>query len=271
MGGHTPTSTFHNMSVRSATSGLLRLAWATALGLALLARTGGAQGTGQGAKDDLSAQATDPTAPLTQINFISDVRFSYHDVDGTGHEFRFQPVLPFRAFGVGNLMRVIVPYQTGGPGSVGLKDVSIFDIVVTHQKWGRLALGAVASLSPSSVAPFGIGPAVGVIIPQSKKLMFGVFSQNLFGTDKAISQLQPIFAYQLGNAWSLTAGDLQFTYDWNQGEFVLIPLGFQVGVVRSVAKQPFRFAVNPQWNVRDKAGTPDVKVVFTVTLLSPVK
>ena len=59
------------------------------------------------------------------------------------------------------------------------------------------------------------------------------------------------------------------TYDWERDEWTNVPLGFQIGVVRSVAKQPFRFYVNPQWNFKDITGAVKSKVVFGVTLLAP--
>jgi hypothetical protein len=223
---------------------------------------------------DLSSQATDPTASLMSFNFIFDFQTSYHDLDDSGFEFRFQPVIPFRVWSASSILRVVVPYQVGGPGNEGLKSVSIFDVVVLPQKWGRLAIGPVMTLVESASeqpAKFSIGPAVGAIVPVSKTLNLGLFNQNLFGNGVAITQLQPIVAYQLGHGWALSAGDLQFTYDWERGGFVAIPIGFQVGVVRPVAGQPVRFALNPQWNLKDIPGTTKTKLVFTVTLLAPAK
>jgi hypothetical protein len=208
------------------------------------------------------------------FNFISDVRTSFVDVDGKGFEFRFQPVVPFRAFKTSNILRVIVPYQGSGPGTEGLKDVSIFDLVVLPQTWGRLGVGPVMSLKQSdgdAASKFAIGPAVGATIPTSKRLMVGLFSQNLFASETAVSQLQPIVAYQLGQGWALSAGDLQFTYDWKGGGWVSIPIGFQLGVVHALGGQPFRFSVNPQWDLEDIQGVASSKVVFTVTMLAPTR
>ena len=146
--------------------------------------------------------------------------------------------------------------------------------MVLPQKWGRLAFGPVMSLSESaSAAPsrFAIGPAVGAMKPISKKLNVGLFTQNLFATHVGITQLQPIVAYQLGNGWALSAGDLQFTYDWERGGWVSVPIGFQIGKVQRVAGQAMRFALNPQWNLRKVSGADKVQVIFTVTLLAPVR
>jgi len=227
-----------------------------------------------GSSDDLSSQATDPTASLMAFNLINSFTTAYHGLDDSGYEFKFQPVVPFRAWGVNNILRVVVPYQIDGPGNEGLKSVTIFDLVVLPQKWGRFAFGPVMSLSESSSAApskFAIGPAVGAMRPMSKKLNVGLFTQNLFASHVGITQIQPIAAYQLGNGWALSMGDLQFTYDWERGGWVSVPVGFQIGVVRRVAAQPFRFAINPQWNLRDVTGAAKAQVTFTVTMLAPAK
>jgi hypothetical protein len=227
-----------------------------------------------GDADELSRQATDPTASLMAFNFIGEFTTSYHGLDDHGFTFKFQPVVPFQAGHVSNILRLVVPYQVDGPGDEGLKSVSIFDLVVLPQKWGRLGLGPVMNLSESASdaeSKFAIGPAVGAMVPISKKLSVGAFTQNLFATGVAITQLQPIVAYQLGNGWALSAGDLQFVYDWDMGEWVSVPIGFQIGKVQKVAGQPMRFSLNPQWNLKDITGASKAKIVFTVTMLAPAK
>lgn len=221
---------------------------------------------------DLSRAATDPTAPLLAINFINDFRSSYYDSDDSGYEVRFQPVIPFNAWGYGNILRVVVPYQVGGPGNEGLKNVSVFDLVVFPQDWGRFGVGPVASMTQSdseTASKFAIGPAIGGVAQISETWSAGAFNQNLFGNDVAISQFQPIVTYQMGGGWSLSAGDLQFVYDWNGGRFVSVPLGFQIGVVTDEFGQPIRFSVNPQWNLKNIEGANKTKVIFTVTILAP--
>ena len=230
--------------------------------------------TGGSDANELSRQATDPTASLMAFNFIGEFMTSYHGLDDHGFTFKFQPVVPFQAWHVSNILRVVVPYQVDGPGDEGLKGVSIFDLVVLPQKWGRLGIGPVMSLSESASdaeSKFAIGPAVGAMVPISKKLSVGAFTQNLFATGVAITQLQPIVAYQLGHGWALSAGDLQFVYDWDMGEWVSVPIGFQIGKVQKVAGQPMRLSLNPQWNLKDITGASKAKVVFTVTMLAPAK
>ena len=152
--------------------------------------------------------------------------------------------------------------------------MTIFDLVILPQSWGRLGVGVVGSFAAATSdvsAHASGGPAIGFVAGVSKKLNLGLFNQNLFGNDVAISQIQPIAAYQLGSGWSLSLGDLQWPYDWERGEFLSMPIGVQLGKVLPVAKQPMRFAVNPQYDLKDLPGGSRFKVLFTVTLLLPEK
>ena len=115
------------------------------------------------------------------------------------------------------------------------------------------------------------GPAFGVVAPVNSKLNLGVFNQNVFGNDVAISQLQPIVAYQLGQGWSLSLGDLQWVYDWHGGEFVSEPIGAQIGWVVPIAGQPMRFAINPQYDFKDLPGNSRFKTLFTIQIIVPDK
>jgi hypothetical protein len=228
------------------------------------------------ASDELAREATDPTASLMAFNFIVDYTFDFHgpitgDDDATVLSFR--PVIPFTAWGRSNILRVTIPYQNSGRGAEGLGSVSLFNVVVTDRPWGRFALGLVASLSPDHAAAdeFSAGPAIGAVRVFSKKLSVGAFNQNVFAGDTAVSQIQPVVAYQLGNGWSLSAGDLQIVYDWKSGRFVSIPVGFQIGKVTKLFGQPVRWSVNPQYNLKDDAGLEKFSTLFTFTLLVPGK
>ena len=233
--------------------------------------------TAEDAANELSKRATDPTASPMTFSLIGDFTSSSYDLpDGSPRAdstvLKFQPVLPFKAWGVANILRMTLPYAVTGPGSDGLGDVTLFDMMVFGQSWGRLGVGLVASFASTASNPpahASAGPAIGFVAPVSKKLSVGLFNQNLFANGIGISQLQPIIAYQLGHGWSLSAGDLQFVYDWERGEFVSLPVGLQVGKVVRLGGQPMRFAVNPQYNLKDLPGADRFKTVLTISLLVP--
>ncbi len=123
--------------------------------------------------------------------------------------------------------------------------------------------------SDTAADDFAIGPALGGVWQVSKQLSLGLFSQNVFADDTGISQIQPIAAYQLGQGWSLSLGDLQVIYDWKQNELVSLPIGVQLGKVTTIAGQPMRFAINPQYNLKDDDGLEQFSAIATVTFLIP--
>jgi hypothetical protein len=246
------------------------------------ARDAGARGVPQDAEPkagsgahDLSSQATDPTASLMSLNVIGTYTGAYTDdpagLDDDAFELSFRPVIPFQAWGRANILRLTIPYQLDGRGEEGLGDVAVFDLVMFPESWGRWGIGPVMNLSAQDGAAdeFAIGPAVGGVAKVSDDLNIGLFSQNLFAGDTAISQLQPVVAWQLGSGWALSAGDLQFVYDWEDSRWLSVPLGFQLGVVLPLVQQPMRFSVNPQYNLVDDDGLPEWSLAFTVTLLAP--
>jgi hypothetical protein len=236
--------------------------------------------SGQSQQDELSRRATDPTASPPSFSLVNDVAFSYWDradgtpVDDTGYALRFQPVVPFRAWGVANILRITIPYEILGPSPDGLGDVTIFNMGILPQEWGRLGIGLVGSFvaATSDVsAHASAGPAIVLVATVSSKLNLGLFNQNLFGDGVALSQIQPIATYQLGDGWSLSLGDLQWRYDWKRKEFVSMPIGVQVGKVLPVAGQPMRLSVNPQYDLKDLPGASRFKMLLTIQLLLPDK
>jgi hypothetical protein len=242
---------------------------ALASGILIAATVGGASAQ---TAEELSVQATDPTASLFQLNLIGDITPGYNGADESGFALRFQPVIPFQAWGWNNIMRIQAPYQTSGVGPEGLNQVTIFDLVLAEESWGRWGVGPVVQLSEGASdrdAQFGIGPAIGAVYGVNPDLAVGLFNQNLFGDDLATSAFQPVVAYQLGNGWALAAGDLQFIFDWHDGRWIQAPLGFQLGVVRPILGQPMRFFVNPQWNLANREGTFDSKILIGFTLIAP--
>jgi hypothetical protein len=255
---------------------LLVLAWAAIFPAALAEAPAEPAAAAAAAEDELARRATDPTDSPMSFALINDLTTSYYrapdgaPVDGTGYALKFQPVLPFKAWGVANILRMTIPYQVDGPGPEGLTDVTIFDLVVLPRSWGRLGIGAVGSFAAATStvdAHASFGPAIGFVAPASKTVNLGLFNQNLFGDGVAISQIQPIAAWILGDGWSLSLGDLQWPYDWNRHEFVSMPVGVQLGKVQPVAGQPMRFSVNPQYDMKGLPGTSRLKVLVTIQLI----
>jgi hypothetical protein len=230
------------------------------------------------AQDDaaeLSRQATDPTASLMAINTQLLYTGGFHgNAPGLNDDrttLQFRPVIPLTLFEMPNILRLTVPYQLSGRGDEGFGAISLFDLAVVNEDWGRWGFGPVMSFDTTGSAAdeYVVGPAFGGVWQVNKKLNLGLFSQNVFWSDTAVSQIQPIIAYQLDDGWSLSTGDLQITYDWETNRLVNLPVGIQLGKVLKIGKQPMRFSINPQYNLKDDDGLNEWSVTFTFTALFP--
>lgn len=99
---------------------------------------------GESEVDELARRSTDPTASPMTFAFLNDVtalRWVLEDgarIDQTGYEFKFQRMLPFKAWGIANILRMTLPYQVTGPGPEGVGDITVIDLVVFGQFWGCL-------------------------------------------------------------------------------------------------------------------------------------
>jgi hypothetical protein len=97
------------------------------------------------AGEDLSSQASDPTASLMAFNFLGTYTGGFHG-DGGGLpddslSVTFRPAIPFTFLDHPNLLRLTVPYQLGGRGQEGFGPISVFDLFMFNQSWGRWGFG----------------------------------------------------------------------------------------------------------------------------------
>ncbi len=214
---------------------------------------------GQAADEDLASKVVDPTAILSTLTFQNTFTPSHWGIDDKANQMLFQAVVPFKVWDVQNIGRVRVPYITSSPlGTRGLSDVALLDIVVLRQEWGNLFMGGVADVGANKgpgVDTFALGPTVGVVLKKGR-WTYGFLNQNLFSADDvATAQIQPILAYTFSKKVSVALGDLQYTYDWKKDRWVFLPVGFQINYIARLAKQPMRFFVNPQYNLKNEFGS----------------
>ncbi|MBK6427001.1 MAG: hypothetical protein IPF82_12625 [Blastocatellia bacterium] len=231
----------------------------------------GAAPAPEAGKGDLAQQATDPTAALLSHTIKTTYSPSHWGIDDDANVVTFQSVIPFKAWGKVNLLRVNVPYTSTGPTSAGVGDVTVVDLMIFKKKAGTIGVGPLVNFRRnrnSDADTFEAGPAF-VFIGTKGRLQFGIFNQNFFSTTTATSSLQPILAYQLGQGWSVSIGDQQILVDWKQPAFVSIPASVQFGKVTTLGGQPVRFFVNPQYNAKNTPGTTKWSVTFGFTILVP--
>ena len=229
--------------------------------------TGGDSGSGGG---DLSSQILDPTKPLYQLQFQHTFGSSLYGNDSTLNSFQFQPVIPHKSFGFTQIVRATLSYQMAGPGEESLQPAQLFNLFVIPGAGGTFGVGPLFNFSPSfgpDSDTFQLGPAGGWV-GQKGKLTYGLFNQNLFSDNVALTQLQPVLGYAFNEKWSASMGNIQLTYDWKNDQWTQLPLGVQINRIAIIRKSPVRFFYNPQYNFRDLPGNTRWQHVFGVSLLT---
>ena len=249
---------------------------ALSLATVLVAAPVVAQDSGQ----SLDQAASDPTASLMSFQFQDFYSFRLHNLDNsTINRLQFRAAIPFQLGGTSNIARLTLPYVTDSPGAEGLADATIFNLTTFTESWGRWGLGVVALLpigeSGVSSEKWAAGPALGFTV-QADEILWGLFNQNLFSfagdgsmPDVNVSTLQPIFNIGLGDGWSTGLSEMVFTYDWDGGEFVTLPLGVKLSKLTRFGKTPVQFTGSYEHDFYDEGVGPSDTVSFTVKVLLP--
>jgi hypothetical protein len=66
-------------------------------------------------------------------NYIGEFYGPSRNQDDHSTQVSFRSVIPFKAFGQSNILRLTVPYRVDGRGGKGIGDVSLFDLVVVNE------------------------------------------------------------------------------------------------------------------------------------------
>jgi hypothetical protein len=233
------------------------------------------------AGDSLSQAASDPTASLMSVQIADWYTAGFHGLsDEAANTAVLRSAIPFTTGDLKHIFRVTVPFITDHPSlDAGLSDITLFDLVVFDQSWGRWGAGAVALLptggSSRGAEQWALGPAVG-FTSKNGKLLWGAFNQNLFTyagddgrTPVNASILQPIVNYGLGHGWSVGGSEMTFTYDWETSRWSNVPLGVGVSKLQRFGKLPVQFNLQYEHNFADRRGDAADTIRFSLKFLFP--
>ena len=214
--------------------------------------------------DELSQKANDPTASLMAVQIADWYTEDYYNglAGESSNTVVLRAAYPYRWGEFNHIARVTQPIATDTPsGDTGLTDMTLFDMVVTGESWGRWGVGLVGSIPlDSENKQWTLGPAFGFVNnTMTKGLNLGIFNQNLFriaGDDDRpytqISSLQPIVNYSMGGGWNIGTGEIQYLYDWESSQWVSLPIAFQVGKLVKFGKLPVIFSAQYEHDFADE-------------------
>jgi len=247
----------------------------------------GEVGPGHPSKQPLQAQATNPNAPLIQLNIFN----TSGPIEGAGgswgNQLLIQPVIPIkplRWFPIAQILRPSVPVITSpDPGRVtGLGDIAFFDVLVPdHHVWGSWGIGA-AFVFPSATddklgaGKWQLGPAVTVLFQKIPNVQLGLIVQNPISVAgdsgrPSVNQLllQPIAQYNFPKGWYTSIGDFTWSFDWEDGGAATIPLALQIGRVVAIGGLNWNLAMEGEYTVANAGAAPIWSLRFGLSLLIP--
>ena len=87
----------------------------------------------------LNQAASDPTASLMSVQLSDWYNADLHGQPGEdANTAVLRTVIPFQTGDLKNIFRATIPVITDNPGvDSGLSDITLFDLVVFNQSWGR--------------------------------------------------------------------------------------------------------------------------------------
>jgi hypothetical protein len=213
--------------------------------------------------ESLTAQASDPTAPLIQAQVTNFYAPSNRNADSYSNLLNFQPVFPVNPselIPMHQVMRVTIPILTTAEPNreTGLGDISYFDIFVPGaEDWGIWGAGFTTVLPTASddelgSGKFQLGPAFTAVYYKKQNWQIGTVVQNPISIagegsrdDVATLQIQPIINYLYGD-WYFGAGDFNITWDWKEDE-ATIPVAFQAGKIVKIGKYKYNISAEAMW------------------------
>jgi hypothetical protein len=228
---------------------------------------------------DLARKAADPTQSPLSLQFYNYYTPSYYGVEGSGNQLVFRPVLPYRAFGVDNIIRFTFTHNTRGPGGLdGFGDVQFLQLSIVERWGGRVAFGLSGSLPTGtdafSTEKYTVGPALGYVTGSG--VVYGALAQSFFsyaGSDRARSvaqiNLQPVLAIPLGGTKTFSLGNSGLLYDFERSRWASIAPSAQFAWMMEIGGLKWRPQVEVTHEFRDLPGNPRTTYRVGAQLLLP--
>ena len=233
------------------------------------------------ADQSLQQAASDPTAALMNVQ-LGDWYNDFHNLTSEGaNQVNLRAALPFKIGEQQHIMRATVPLITNSPFTDrGVSDATIFDLMTYSASWGRWGAGVVGLLPTGGedrgAEKWGLGPAIG-FTAAGPGFLWGLFNQNIFTVageddreDVNVSVVQPIVSKSLGNGWSVGVSEMNATYDWEQSEWVSLPLGVKITKLHKLGQLPIQFNAQYEYNFADDSlGSPRQTFRLTAKFIFP--
>lgn len=253
---------------------LSAVSFAATVTLALIAQTSVAQTSDA----ELARQAADPTQSPLSLQFY-DYYTPDHYGGGSSNQLVFRPVVPYKAFGVNNIVRFTFTHNTDSPnGRSGLGDIQLLQLSIVKRWGGNLAFGLSGSLPTGSNQftndKWTVGPAVAYVTSTAGGITYGALAQSFFsfaGDGRDVRQLaiQPVLAIPLGGTKTLSLGNSGVLYDMERERWLSAAPSVQFSWMTDLWGMKLRPSFEVTHELRDLPGNPRTTFRFGTQILLP--
>jgi hypothetical protein len=231
----------------------------------------------------LSSAASNPNAPLTQLQLRNVAAPALPGFGGTGNVFQLQGILPLKPSAFipfPTIMKLTVPLVSlpAPVDQTTLGSTQYFAQAVFNQSWGSWGAG-VSVVAPTDTftnlprPSWQVGPAAALIYTGIPNLVFGGVFQNPIpvGAGQTSLVFTPSITYSLPDGWYAGYPDFDWIVNWGKAA-VTFPVGLQVGKIIHIGQQPFSTSMQAGYNVvrpANDTGVPKLEIGFEFTALFP--
>ena len=236
-----------------------------------------------------AAAATDPSVPLTQMQFQNVFVPSTYNASGYSNQFILQPVVPIhlnsKLFPY-HIMRPTLPViaptaDPDGPAEVqgGLGDLTLLDVYLhpikrlkTNIGFGYVAVFPTATHPQLGLQEWQFGPTALLLTTAIPKWNLGLLAEVPMSLESNAYKVQAqiVAVRMLPHQWYAGWGDLLWTLDDQNGTYDL-PLSVRVGKVVSIGKHKLNIFLQPQYTPDGlhSGPTSEWAIKLNVTFLFP--
>ena len=254
-----------------------------------------AEGAADSPKRDLAADATNPVAPLIQLQFKNVFVGESNAGDGYSNTFVIQPVIPWKIGEQAILSRFTLPLIATADlgGSIG-REYGVGDLVLlnaftsTIDKGGpgQAMIGPIFTTTlPTATSDFvgegkyQAGPGFIYINTANKDLQWGILAYQQWsfadagGDDdrRDVNKLffQPIITKHFEGGWYISAQDILWSVDFEDNNRWSLTAGVRIGRITKLGEQPVNIFVEPFYDVSGNNNGNEWGVKLSISFLFP--
>ena len=245
---------------------------------------------------DLAEQATNPVAPLVQLQFQNNSVIESNAGDGYSNAFVVQPVIPWGIGKVNILSRITFPLLINTPdlpdpvghehgtGDTVALNFATFNVGKGTFWQGMIGPGLTFTIPTASSdftgeGKYQAGPGFVYLNTGTKGLQWGVFFYQQWSFADGSNEdnrrnvskfyIQPIITKHFSKGRYIALQDFLWTMDSKDNNRWSLPTGLRFGQVRALGKQKVNLFIEPWYDISGNNNGNEWGIKFNLTLLFP--